>query len=813
MRRSLSEYVLKGIYLGLLLFVALLPPDGQTTGIVAACALGGLAAGLGVAAASKLREGYRVGGRPAAFVLFLLLESPTLVYAGILLGMLGGALAVRPADRDTELTAAVGAGAVLGVLFWFLRRVANRWLRAGLSLALAAALVGGALYALQVHSDLLEDPAARTAFGVRLLLGIPLFYLLTFAGFTEESEVEIGAICAALGLGGWMLARQTPMYQTLGLVVPALLYLAYTMRILPALRVFKHVVRGISFAKIGRYRPALTAFRRALQLDPANTLARESLWSMHRSMDLGRAMQDPELVALIDFDLCLERVTSLLLQPGPSPEKLAEAHRLLEMILSQRPLMRPAVAYWRAVAHTHARQYEQAAADLAQVLDGSTYAAGDPYRETVLLPGWQLALVQHPEMNRRVGTPQLALPGRRMEAIGAVERRLAAVPNEAGAWELKRLLYSTLTEADYQAAAGDRPVADFDHAYVQQLGLALINDPARWQRGAEYLRLAARGLPAQGPTIYTQIAQACQRAGDAEAFREAYKRAAAIGQAVGPKNLGEEDRQAYFSALKLLAEDARGRGNFDAAIEYYQLFAESERSGLETLRLLAELHERKGDVFSALWVTEQALLYDPKDRDLLARKDRYYYSVAPDALRPKAEAIRPAFDVEYCLRKSRSLLDAKSTDLDVIEWAQHLAQLAQVMQPENLTAKVLRARALRRRGEIDAARTLLEEVYNGKPERFASAADEDSWFQACRLLGESYLYEAGKPDLAVPCFNAYRKSSKSGADTVYKLGQAYEQLGDRARAMKCYENVTSYDNHPLAPDARDALHRLQSSAG
>ena len=67
-----------------------------------------------------------------------------------------------------------------------------------------------------------------------------------------------------------------------------------------------------------------------------------------------------------------------------------------------------------------------------------------------------------------------------------------------------------------------------------------------------------------------------------------------------------------------------------------------------------------------------------------------------------------------------------------------------------------------------------------------------------------------RPDLAIPCFTEYRKSSKSGADTLYKLGQAYEQTGDRVRAKKCYEHVTSYDSHPLAPDAREALYRLQS---
>jgi tetratricopeptide (TPR) repeat protein len=157
------------------------------------------------------------------------------------------------------------------------------------------------------------------------------------------------------------------------------------------------------------------------------------------------------------------------------------------------------------------------------------------------------------------------------------------------------------------------------------------------------------------------------------------------------------------------------------------------------------------------------------------------------------------------------LIDLKNAEPGLIDWAQHLAELALVIKPESLTAKVVRARALRRRGELDQARAVLEDVYANKPGVFSSGAEEDAWHLACRLLGEMYLYEAGRPDLAVPCFQAYRKSPKSGADTLFKLGQAYEQLGDRVRAVKCYEHVTAYDSHPLVSDARDALDRLRSN--
>src|SRR5207247_2106461 len=118
----------------------------------------------------------------------------------------------------------------------------------------------------------------------------------------------------------------------------------------------------------------------------------------------------------------------------------------------------------------------------------------------------------------------------------------------------------------------------------------------------------------------------------------------------------------------------------------------------------------------------------------------------------RLEGYRTAFDVGYCLRKARSLLDPRETDLDLLDWAEHLLRLAMVVEPENRLAKVLLARAQLRRGEREEALGLLEGARTPKPESFASSDDEDAWYMACRLLGELYLYDLGKPDLAVPCF-------------------------------------------------------------
>jgi tetratricopeptide (TPR) repeat protein len=811
MRWQQTEFLSKGIYLGLLLYVALQSPTWSDVGQVALITLCGLVLFLGVAAYTKVREGYRVQGRLASFVLFLLLDNPALVYAGVLLGLAVGAFSIRKGDEDDwKLLGALGGGVLLGIIFWVLRDVRQRRVRQWLGLALAVALVGGSIALFYLQPTLLQEKQ-RHMIGVLLLLGIPLFYLLTLAGMVEESEVEIAAMCAALGVGLWILGDNVaPYFQFVGLLLPLVLYYVYTRRVLAGLRVFKHVLRAISFARIGRHRWALQSLNRALELDPNNALAREQLWTIHRQMDFSQVVREPETLALVNFELCLDRVATLLLSSGPRPEQLHEAQRLLDLVSSQRPDMLPRCDYWQAVAFTHQRQYDHAAEALTKVIASSDSTPENPQRVGVLFQAWQLGLVLHPEMNRRVGTPQLKEPGRRMEAIGAVERRLAASADDASAWDLKRLLYSELTEADYlQAASPDKALKDFDYPYVQQLGLALINEAARWQRGGEYLRIAAPGLPQLGPTLYIQVAKAHERAGDIDGVWHNYEQAKRAGRTAGPKNLSEEDRHAYFAVVKLLADTGMAANENDTAIENFKLYTEYERAGVETYRAFAELYKRKGDPWSGLRCTEQGLAYNNQDKDLLTRKDEFYYSVTPQELRERLESVQKWFDVAYCMAKARALLDRHANDLDLVDWAAHLAELAQVAQPASITARVLRARVRRLRGEMDEAMAILEDVRTNKPEKFASGEEEDAWFLAHRLLGDLYLEE--KPDQAVLCFLEFRKSPKCGADTMYKLGRAYENIGDPGRAVKCYKQVVAFESHPLAPDAHDALQRLQTT--
>src|SRR5262249_49096421 len=160
------------------------------------------------------------------------------------------------------------------------------------------------------------------------------------------------------------------------------------------------------------------------------------------------------------------------------------------------------------------------------------------------------------------------------------------------------------------------------------------------------------------------------------------------------------------------------------------------------------------------------------EKDLLEKKDKYYYSVMPEIVKERRESIAKWFDSAYCLKKARSILDNKNSDLDMVDWALHLAQVAGAVQPVSTSARVFEARARLRKGERDLALVILEDLREAEPKEFPGEDDQEMWFLANRILGDLYLNELARPDLAVLCYTEFRKSTKSGADTLYKLGQA-----------------------------------------
>ena len=234
----------------------------------------------------------------------------------------------------------------------------------------------------------------------------------------------------------------------------------------------------------------------------------------------------------------------------------------------------------------------------------------------------------------------------------------------------------------------------------------------------------------------------------------------------------------------------------------------SPDTGISTYRVLADLFEQKKEVWHALHCASFALTYNGSDKDLLERKDRYYYSVTPEEVTARWEQVKAWFDVAYCLDKAKWALDQAVNNLELLDWSSHLAALAQAAQPQGITARFLRARIQRMRGEVEETIALLEEIRKDRPAKFASEEEELAWYYAHRMLGDYYLDT--KPQEAIPCLLEFKKCTQAGADTAYKLGRAFEATGDLARAARCYQEVTIFTSHPLYFDARDALARVQA---
>jgi tetratricopeptide (TPR) repeat protein len=819
MRSALFEYALKGLYLALWAYVVVTHANWTTVGRLLLFVAGGTALGLILGVGQQLSRGFRPLRNLPGFLLLVLLNSSYFIYLGTVGGLAVGLIFTTdpPEEREYWLLYFALGGIALGLVFAVIRGIRSSLARLICGGGLGTAIVVGSLLGAEAIPNLELN---NRELGTILLAGLPFFYLLVFCGETDESEMEIGALCATLGIGLFLLRLSSGLEEyapgvgdKLIFLIPLLLYIVYATRVLPRLRPFKHTLRGYAYLSLGRVRNSLASFGRALQFDRKNELATKGLYQLHRQLDL--TSLDADTIQHLNFDLCLKLASDTLTgaEAVPTEAKRAEALRLLDLVEQYRPPLRPRVEYLKAVALTHAKDFDLAAGYLSQVLD-PTHPADATNRANILFPAWDLALRLHPELVRRLGEAELAKPGRRMEAIASVERQLAKTPSDSTALELKTFLYSGLSESEFLAAVPASPAApphDFNYEAVEQLGLVLVDDanPAQVERGLAYLRIAGRGLPERGPWIFTRLAQVAERQGDLESTRGYLEQVKRAGLLVGPQKLSTEQQPLYFAALKKLVDLATARNDYQAAVDDQRTYIEGGKEDLNSLRQLAELNAKNGDILNALLITERGLIYSKTDPDLLTKRESYYYSVAIEKVAEVREKIFPWFDVPYCLKKAKQVADQREPDLETLEYGLHMAKLARVMQPESQTGMVAEARILLRKGHRDSGVSLLEDV---REQKRGTGDDEDAWFLAVRLLGDLYLNELNRPDLAVSAYSDYREYSRAGADTLFQLAKAHEANGNIPAAIKCFDAVTAYKDHPRHWDATTAVRRLKEGA-
>ena len=809
----LREYVLKGLFLGLWAYLALVHPTWDIVGRVLIWTSGGLALGIIAGIVLQILRGFSPGRNPVGFLLLVLLDNPFVIYIG-LIGALGIGLVVEtnPPESRYWLPYCALAGAILGYGFAQLRMVQDRFWRFGIGAFIGAILVYLVISYIGELDGLKDNIEAQHQLGFVLLIGLPFFYILTLCAEAEESEVEIAVLCSLLGVGLYLqgfFERVPGLGSKAVLVLPVVLYFVYATRWLPGLRVFKHTLRGYGSLSLGKVRESLASFGRALQLDRKNELATRGLYQLHRKVDVTKL--DPTTLSLLNFEFCLNLASSYLIREKPPTEhELADAMRMLDLVQAHKPDWQPKVDYYKAVALTHAKDFDRAAGYLSRLLNPEEAAEKPEQRQAVLFQGWDLALRLHPQMVSRLGEDELHKPGRRMDAIAAVERKLARDSQDPDALDLRRVLYASLAESEFLASAGQGTPALFNYDYTEELGLATVEDSERERsdRGMAYLRMAGRGLPDRGPSIFAKLADLAERRGHAEearGYREQVKRSALI---TGPNLLVAEQHAIYLNTLQRLVSDAESRGDFDSAVGDQRLFIEAGKEDVNTLRRLADLHAKAGDLLNAVLIVERGLIYSKADPDLLQKKDSYYFSLDVERVKSVREKVAPWFDVTYCVAQAQKVAAEKEPDVDTLEWGKHLVSLARVLQPTLHSAMFAEARILLRLGQRDNALSLLEDI---REQKRGSGDEEDAWFQAVRLLADIYINELNRPDLAISCLREYREYQKSGADSLYVLGQCYEATNDIPNALRMYEAVTAYAQHPRYWDATEAVRRLKGT--
>jgi hypothetical protein len=411
MSAALREYLAKGFFLGLWVYLALIQPDREAFARVVMWGLGGLALGLLTGLAFQLKRGYRPGQNLLGFLLMVILDSSYFIYLGMIGGFaLGTGLETDPPTDRAWLTYAILGGMLLGYGLHQLRQIQNWTYRLAMGFALGAALTYFAIYYLgQVPA--FEGFQPQRQFAIYLLLGLPFFYLLTITGEAEESEVEIAALCAALGIGLYLLRIESQLpeqFDKLIFLIPVGLYFLYATRWLPGIRVFKHNLRGYGFLALGYVPNALLSFSRALQLDRKSTQAAEGLRRVMLTLDPTKI--DAETAKLLPVEYCLRTVTETLINATPPAEKPREdAIRLLDILGQQRPDLAPRVAYLTAIGPLGPRQLK-------------SKPSGRTFRE--LEPG-------HPAPHRTCQTPRRNRTGQTRPKAGSYRRGRSEVSKAA----------------------------------------------------------------------------------------------------------------------------------------------------------------------------------------------------------------------------------------------------------------------------------------------------------------------------------------------------------------------------------------------
>jgi tetratricopeptide (TPR) repeat protein len=731
-----------------------------------------------------------------------LIDHPRWIHGSVLAGSLAAAMLARAPAWGTAC--AGGAGLFLGATVYLLRGLRDRRLRRWLSTALVAA--GIALAWAWPRLELPTPAASGFAASLGLLLVSLVYYLLTFAGQSEESEYDVAVVCLGVCLS--LAALDAPRtVRSLIVLLPATLYVFYCERVRRRLVVFKHAIRGMEHERAGRSREALIHYRLATQVDPKSAIASAGVWRVHRKLDLSNAAGDRDLWEMIDAGVCLDRARALA-KKIDDPAAGEEALKLLDVAELREPGRRFEAAHARVQTLLGLRRVEeaQAAARLAAAQTPADPADADDREAAALFHVWA-GLMSDPALTA-VGAEMTAEAKGAFDFLAVLEDRRRRATKDELADSFRPFVYRKLRLADVERLVEERSprLEAIDWRYVRDVARDVAAEGGA-DRAIELLRIAELGLPQERLSIWLELARLHESSADG-AGGEWRRRIFREGRDRGLERLGEADRQAVFESARALAIEAEARKDDDAAIEAWELYSQSPKAGAATHRRLADLYSGKRDRLSAIRHVRKALEFqlDEKDKALwLAELDRLYREISPQEVQARSAEAASYFDAGYCLRRASKLFEERAPSEEIL----HYLDLAAAVGVEHvLDVNYLLGRLHLREGRNEDAAACFQAVADNRPKRFRDESQARAYFRACRALGELLVERLDRPAEAVGYLRTFKDHVDSGADTLYLLARAYEKTGQTAQARKWYDMVLVYPSHPRAEAAKAALARL-----
>jgi tetratricopeptide (TPR) repeat protein len=795
-RWNLPEQVLRGVFLALVLTAGRQLPLIANAALLLTTTL----LPMTLVVCGQLWNRRRFPGLFPAGLLLSIIDSPLSLHWAAPVGLATGMFLIgTPA---WEILGAAIVGTLIGSLIFFLYRIRSPMTRRiGMILFLTGMVLAG-IAAFQW--DWVEGDSLGRAAGIFVLGSALIYYLLLFAGRSEEAEFDIGlvSLLLALGLASLIVSRTGRSIVVLG---PVALYAIYCEKARVGLVVFKHVLRGMDQEQRKRWRDALIEYRAALLANPQSPLAIEGSWRVHQQMDVADLARQKDLAAIVDPEACLERVRKLLNHPSIDHAQAKEIEKLLDIVDYCDSARRWQTTLARVkldirsgeidAAIDRARPLRHVHTDALEAISSSELDA--------LLDIWSLVL-QDPLLVGRSG--DILSDGGVSAFLTAAEMPRKSKSGSTTSEQLRPFLYRKLTLADYrfaQGRPGTKPFPKFDRAMLIESarGLARDGEPAA---AVELWEIVAIEFP---EIAFSAWSEAANLAADhqADPFR---RRIHDSGLNRGINHLSVAERTIFDRTIKQLAEEAHLKGDVAEAVRLFEIFALSSSSGIQTRERLLHLYLQQNDRLSAIRQVEAILLYDLADSpraQWLEKRNDLYSKIQPEDIRPRALEAQSFFHFRYCSRRAAQLLEQGYPN-DQID---HYLQLAELGPPTELRlVNYVLAKRYARDGEHRASAACLEAACLTPPDPRADEEEKLAYHRSCRLLGEICIQQLQDAERGVKYLLLYKDQIESGADTLFLLGQGYEMLGHIPQARKWYDMVTVYPGHPRAADAREALARL-----